>query len=67
MLQKLDLEDAKAEEERKEAQIKIRAAAGAAPVKGRKQAPKKAAAPKKKTTKKGSEPETREDSAMDTG
>ncbi|XP_006296839.2 DNA topoisomerase 2, partial [Capsella rubella] len=62
-LDKLDQADAKAEIERKVAQEKIRAKSGA-PLKGRKQAPKKPVA--KKTTKKVSESETTEASAMDT-
>lgn len=66
ILQKLDQDDSQAEKERKVAQGKIRARAGA-PVKGKKQAPKKPAP--KKTTKKASESETTEASysAMDTG
>ncbi|EFH59729.1 hypothetical protein ARALYDRAFT_898932 [Arabidopsis lyrata subsp. lyrata] len=64
-LDKLDRKDAKAEEERKAAQEKIRKKSGA-PVKVKRQAPKKPAP--KKTTKKASESETTESSysAMDT-
>ncbi|KAG7578464.1 C-terminal associated domain of TOPRIM [Arabidopsis thaliana x Arabidopsis arenosa] len=64
-LDKLDLKDAKAEEDRKAAQEKIRKKSGAA-VKVKRQAPKKPAP--KKTTKKASESETTEASysAMDT-
>ncbi|ESQ54348.1 hypothetical protein EUTSA_v10024219mg [Eutrema salsugineum] len=65
-LDKLDLSDAQAEEERKATQIRLRAGNGA-PAKGRKQQVTKKPAPKK-TTKKAIESETTEtsSSAMDT-